>query len=45
MPNGRIEVRESPDGSIRVIGVHETEEIRSWGGVSLPGSRTEQVLG
>lgn len=44
--NGRVEARTLADGTIEVIGVHETKEIRSFGGgVTRAASRTEQVLG
>lgn len=45
--NGRVEVRDRPDGGFDVLGIRETTEVRSWGSSAptRPASRTEDVLG
>lgn len=46
LQNGRIEIRTLRDGTIEVVGVHATKEVRGWGGeVARPASRREKVLG
>jgi len=46
MQNGRLEIRTLEDGTIEVVGVHATKEVRGWGGaVARPSSRREEVLG
>jgi hypothetical protein len=44
MQNGSLEFHTLDDGSIAVVGVHESRAVRSWGGVSRPASRREEVL-
>ncbi len=46
MQNGRLEIRTLGDGSVQVVGVHASREVRGWGGdVVRPASRREEVLG
>jgi hypothetical protein len=46
MQNGRLEIGTTRDGSVEVVGVHATKEVRGWGGgVARPASRREEVLG
>lgn len=46
MQNGLLEIRTTQDGSIEVVGVHATKEVRGQDGeVVRPASRHVEVLG
>lgn len=40
-----IQLRRLADGGLEVLNVHETGDVSSWGGMSRPGTYSEEILG